>query len=109
MGGRAKRPSYAELAAIVVELRAEVLQLKTRIVELEKKNPTQRLDESYSMKADEKRRQQEEEQKSGKSRLHGSHGDQQASLRRGRKPSYEKIDQANVHELVLPEGFNRSQ
>ena len=36
MGGRAKRPSYVELAAIVVELRAEVLQLKTRIVELEK-------------------------------------------------------------------------
>ena len=113
MGGRAKRPSYAELAAIVVELRAEVLQLKARIVvlehELAKKNPTRRLDESYSMKADEKRRQQEEEQKSGKSRPHGSHGDQQASERRGRKPSQEKIDQANVHELVLPEGFNRAQ
>ena len=113
MGGRAKRPSYAELAAIVVELRAEVLQLKARIVvlehELAKKNPTRRLDESYSMKADEKRRQQEEEQKSGKPRPHGSHGDQQASERRGRKPSQEKIDQANVHELVLPEGFNRAQ
>jgi len=39
MGGRAKRPSYAELAAIVVELRAEVLHLKARIVELEKKIP----------------------------------------------------------------------
>lgn len=37
MGGRAKRPSYAELAAIVVELRAEVVQLKARIVELEEK------------------------------------------------------------------------
>lgn len=61
------------------------------------------------MKADEKRQQQEEEQKSGKSRPHGSHCDQQASERRGRKPSHEKIDQANVHELVLPEGFNRSQ
>ena len=54
MGGTAKRPSYAELAAIFVELRAEVVQLKARIVELEKKNPTHRLDESYSIKADEK-------------------------------------------------------
>lgn len=109
MDGRAKRPSYAELAAILVELRAEILHLKTRIVELEKKNPTPRLDESYTVKAVEKGRQQEEEQKSGKSRPHGSHGDQQASERRGRKSSQEKIDQANVHELVLPEGFNRSQ
>ena len=70
MGKRVKRPSYAELAAIVVELRAEVVQLKARIVELEqelaKKNPTQQLDESYSVKAEEKRRQQEEQQKSGK-------------------------------------------
>lgn len=73
------------------------------------KNPTQRLDDPYSVKAEEKRRQQQEEEKSGRPRPHGSHGDQQASEHRGRKPSQEKIDLANVHELVLPDGFNRAQ
>jgi hypothetical protein len=62
MGGGAKRPRYAELAAIVVELRAEVLQLKTRIVAMEEKlaakNPTPVPNEWYSIKAEEKRRQQ---------------------------------------------------
>ncbi|MFN0079856.1 MAG: hypothetical protein ACKVY0_25610 [Prosthecobacter sp.] len=69
----------------------------------------QRLDESFSVKAHEQRRQQDEEYMSGKPKPHGSHDDQQASERRGRKPSQDKIDQAHVHELVLAEGFDLSQ
>ena len=112
MYGTAGQPSYSDLAALVAQLqvelaalRAENLQLKKRIAELEKKNPTQRLDKSYSAKADEKRRKDAESKASGKPKAHGSSGDQQASERRGRIPNQDKIDKANHHELVLPDGF----
>ena len=85
MGGTAGQPSYSDLAALVAqlqvelpELRADIQQPKKRIAELEKKNPTQRLDKSYSLKADEKRRKEAETKKSGKPKTHGSSGDQQA-------------------------------
>ena len=76
MDGAGQQPSYGELAALVVQLEATVerltkriddlenenAELKSRIAELEaenaelrKKNPTQRLDKSYSMTAEEKR------------------------------------------------------
>lgn len=116
MEGATGQPSYAELAALVAQLhvelaalRAENERLKQRIAELEKKNPTQRLEKSYSVKADEKRRQDAEAKKSGKAKGHGSSGDQQASARRGRVPNQEKIDQADQHELVLPDGFDLVQ
>lgn len=104
MDGTAGQPSYSDLAALVAqlqvelaELRAENQQLKKRIAELEKKNPTQRLDKSYSVKADEKRRKEAETKKSGKPTTHGSSGDQQASDRRGRVPNQGKIDKADHH------------
>ena len=86
MDEKGQRPSYAELAALVVQLQAEVARLTKRIEELEKKNPTQRLDKSYSMKADEQRRREDEEKKLGTPRKHGSSGDRQNSERRGRIP-----------------------
>ena len=109
MDGTAPQPSYAELAALVTELRGEIVRLKTRIEELEKKNPTQRLGQSYSVKADEKRRRDADEKKSGKPKTHGSGKDQQASERRGRVPNQDKIDKADHHELVLPDGFDLPQ
>ena len=97
MDGTAGQPSYSDLAALVARLqvelaglRAENQQLKQRIAELEKKNPTQRLDKSYSVKADEKRRRDAEAKKSGQPKTHGSSGDQQASERRGRVPNQDK-------------------
>ena len=109
MDGKGQRPSYAELAALVVQLQAEVARLTKRIEELQKKNPTQRLDKSYSMKADEQRRRVDEEKKSGNPRKHGSSGDRQNSERRGRIPNQDKIDRADHHELVLPDGFDVTQ
>jgi regulator of replication initiation timing len=130
MDGADQQPSYAELAALVVQLQATVARLtkriddletenaglKARIAELEaenaelrKKNPTPRLDKSYSMTAEEKRRQEAERNQAGTAKKHGSHGDKQASERRGRKPNQDKIDRADLHEIVLPEGFDRKQ
>lgn len=127
MNGAGQQPSYAELAALVVQLQATVACLMKRIddletenarlatenaklkaenAELRKKNPTQRLDKSYSTMAEEKRRQEAEQKKAGTAKKHGSHGDKQLSERRGRIPNQDKIDRADLHELVLPEGFN---
>ena len=60
MDETAGQPNDSDLAALVAQLqvelatlRAENQQLKNRIKELgKKKNPTQRLDKSYSVKAD---------------------------------------------------------
>ena len=123
MDGATGQPSYSDLLAIVAqlqvelaELRAENQQLKQRnaelqerIAELEKKNPTQRLGTSYSMKADEKRRRELDAKQSGKPKTHGSGKDQQASERRGRVPNQDKMDRAEYHELVLPDGFELHQ
>ena len=96
MYGNAPQPSYAELAALTTELRGEIVWLKARIEELEKKNPTQRFGQSCSVKADEKRRRDADEKKSGKPKTHGSGKDQQASERRGRVPNQDKIDKADA-------------
>ena len=104
-----QQPSYAELAALVVQLQTEIVRLKKRIEELEKKNPTQRLDKPYSLTADEKRRRDADNQKSGTPKKHGASGDQQNSVRRGRIPNQDKIDRADQHELVLPDGIEVTQ
>lgn len=99
--------SQKELFVLVVELRQELAvckellaardrqidELKTRIDELEQKNPTTRLDESYSLDAEEKRRGQPS-------------GGKQKSSRRGRITTAEKLAQATVHENILPDGLS---
>jgi len=87
--------SRADLVQLLLELRAEVVRLRERVEELEGKNPTQRLDESYSVKAEHKRRSQSSKQKQ-----------QQNSERRGRRPTQEKVDQADDVQLILPDGYN---
>jgi len=116
MNGKGQQPSYAELTSLVVQLRCDIARLAKRVEELEKenrelrkKNPTQRLDKSYSMTAEELRRREHEEKKSGTPKKHGSSGDRQTSERRGRIPNQDKIDRADQHEFVLPEGFALTQ
>ena len=72
-----------------------------RIAELEKKNPTLRLDEAYSVKAEEKRRA--EAQQDGKPKK-----SQQRSARRGRISTAEKLAIATYEENVWPGGCSRS-
>jgi transposase len=67
-----------------------------RIEELEKRHPTVRLDESYSMQAEERRRADA----SGKKR-------KQNSPRRGRISTAEKLAQATLEEDVWPSQYRR--
>jgi transposase len=113
MDGTVPQLSHAELVALVLQLQSEVAALraenewlKNRIAEIEGKNPTQRLKQSYSMKSEEQRRREAEAAKKKPDRkAHGSSGHHQQSDRRGRRTSQDKIDEANSHELVIPEGF----
>ncbi len=45
------------LIALVIDLRKVIAELRKRVEELEAKNPTQRFDESYSMRAEERRQE----------------------------------------------------
>lgn len=94
--------SKQELVALVTELQRQlaardeqIAGLEARIAELEKKNPTTRLEEAYSVNAEQKRR----EEKSGKKKRR-----RQKSSRRGRVSTAEKLAQASVHEDVIPHG-----
>jgi len=113
MDGSVRRLSHEELVLLVIQLQAELTelreenrQLKQRIAELEQKNPTQRLSQSYSLSAEEKRRQ---DATSGRENTHGASGKRQQSDRRGRRPTQDKIDQADQHERILPEGFDLAE
>jgi len=79
----------AELCARLEEAEKEIASLKE---ELAKKNPTERLDEEYSLDAEEKRSRGRRKRK-------------QKSKRRGRRTTAEKLAQAERTENVLPEGF----
>lgn len=68
-----------------------------RIEELEKRHPTVRLDESYSLKAEERR----QAEASGRKR-------RQKSKRRGRISTAEKLAQATVQEDVWPTDCRRA-
>lgn len=89
-----------ELQSEVASLRDENRRLKERIRELEGKNPTQRLDESYSVQAEQKRRQQSSDGKTKKKKR------RQESPRRGRHPSDGKADQAQQRRIVTPDGLD---
>jgi hypothetical protein len=86
----------AELERQLADRDRQLAELQARIGELENKNPTTRLGESYSLDAEDKRR----EQKSGGKQKHGK----QKSSRRGRITTAEKLAQATVHEDIIPDG-----
>lgn len=96
-----------ELVALVHELRdanarleAENLQLKERIAELEGKNPTKRLDTSYSVRAEERRQAKAKAKKVRKKKT------SKKPKRCGRRTTCEKVELADRIEPVLPEGFS---
>jgi hypothetical protein len=112
------------LVALVVELRRELAVLREeneglrrqnglllkRVEELEKKTgsrPTKRVDAAYSVKAQERRRAEWEQgpQPPGA----GSTRERQGFQRRGRVATEVKVEQAEVREVVLPEGCVQSQ
>ena len=80
------------------ELEKRLEEQERRLEELEQRNPTVRLDEAYSMKAEEKR--QAEAQNGGKPGRR-----KQKSARRGRITTAEKLAQATTHEDIWPAGF----
>jgi transposase len=96
------------LIALILQLqeRLAVLEVRDReqsrrIEELEKRNPTQRLDEAYSVKAEEKRRADARQE--GKSKR----PKKQKSKRRGRISTAEKLALASHHEDVWPIEFSK--
>lgn len=87
--------SKQELEAAKRELQAA----KQRVAELEKqlKPPTEKLDEAYSLKAEEKRQKKRDKAKAKKAK-------KDAKAKRGRVSSQDKIDKAESRENVYPEG-----
>ena len=84
----------AELVKRLEEQARRIDDQAQRIEELEKRHPTVRLDESYSMQAEERRRTAT----SGRKR-------KQNSPRRGRISTAEKLTQATVEEDVWPSQY----
>ena len=74
---------------------------REKLKELRKKNPTQRLDEAYSLKAGEKRR--EDAQQDGKPKKK-----QQKSNRRGSISTAEKLTAATHEADILPGEYSLS-
>ena len=92
------REEFAVVCDENARLRSENTTLRTRIAELEGKHPTTRLNEPYSVRDEEKRRS------AGKSGRRKKGRTKQAKPP-GRKPTDQKLDQAEATELCLPEGF----
>lgn len=84
-----------QLIALVRELRDENARLLERLERLEGRSPTTRLDESYSLQAEERRQEKQRKKKR-----------KQKSPRRGRRTTQEKLDQAERREIVCPEGLS---
>lgn len=80
-----------ELAAA----RGENTRLRKRIEEINGRSPATRLDESYSLQAEERRREKRHKQKC-----------RQKSSQRRRRKTQNKLDQAQRTEVVCPEGFS---
>jgi hypothetical protein len=89
-----RRASEAERRVSALEKRLE--EQAKRLEKLEGRHPTTRLDEAYSLRAEEKR----QAETSGKSR-------RQKSKRRGRISTAEKLARATVEEDVWPTQFSR--
>jgi len=109
-----KELDYVALLALVQELREENAllrkgnaDLKRRIAELEgSRNPTKRLDQSYSLRAEEQRQRDRAAADSGQKKTGRK---RQRSPRRGRLTTQKKIDAADRIELVVPDGFDVAQ
>ena len=105
--------SYGDLLKLVLQLQEQLAQqarviarqakrieeLESELKELRKKNPTQRLNDAYSVKAEEKRR--EGIQQSGKPKAK-----KQKSKRRGRISTAEKLAMATLEENIFPAGYS---
>ena len=77
------------LQRTIDELQRENERLKQQLKERDGQNPTQRLDEEYSLKAEEQRSR-------------GKRRKKQKSPRRGRRSTEEKLAEADRHEDVFP-------
>jgi transposase len=86
----------AELLKRLEKQAERIDEQSRRIEELEKRHPTVRLDESYSLKAEEHRRAEA----SGKKR-------KQKSKRRGRISTAEKLAHATLEKDIYPDQFRR--
>ena len=111
--------SSRELAGMILQLRDQLAaqakqlarqarrieELEAELKELRKKNPTQRLEESYSLQAEEKRRADAQlAQQDGKSNKR-----QQKSRRRGRITTAEKLALATREEDIWPAPYQLSE
>lgn len=107
MEGIEKELDRAALIALVLELREQLAQLqeenarlRKRIEELEGKGPTRRLQDAYSLRAEEQRREQAADSSERKKQRR-----RQKSARRGRHKTDEKLGQAQRTEVVCPGEF----
>ncbi|MGY8881754.1 MAG: hypothetical protein ACKVJL_04925, partial [Dehalococcoidia bacterium] len=78
------------LEQTIAELQVENARLKGQLEDRDGQHPTQRLDDEYSLEAEDKR-------SGGKGRK------KQKSSRRGRRTTAEKLAEANRHEDVFPD------
>ena len=79
-----------------------IAELEAELKELRKKNPTQRLDEAYSVKAEEKRREDAQQDGASKKKT-------QKSKRRGRITTAEKLAMATLEENICPAEYTLEQ
>ncbi len=81
-------------------------QIEELCAKIKEKNPTERLDESYSQKAEEQRKKALQDEKSGKKT--GKKKKPTKSRRKGRITTAEKIEKAQRVERVYPENVSPS-
>lgn len=98
--------SHDDLVGLILQMRKQleaqakrIEELESELKELRKKNPTQRLDEAYSVKAEEKRR--EDAQQTGQRKKK-----KQKSKRRGRINTADKLAAATQEEDVWPAEYS---
>lgn len=92
---RELREENARLSEQNERLRRQAHNLQQQIDELRKGTPTKRLDQPYSLKAEEQRQAKKQNKPKRK----------QKSQRRGRRQTQQKLDQAERAEVLVPEGF----
>ena len=104
-GTPSHKMKHDDLLKLVLQLQKQLAKQAKRIEELEgelkelrKKNPTQRMDDAYSVKAEEKRRDDAQQDAKPKAR-------KQKSKRRGRISTAEKLAMATQEESICPAGY----